>query len=161
MISSFGLLVFYDYRKRLKRFKELLEHVKQPSESYSTQHKTIVIDDVVKQLLFKLDSFEKSRAFIERTCSLKTLSIDLETNTSYLSKVINDYKGMNFSSYISGLRVNEVIKELKEDEVLRQKTIEAIAIEFGFSSTRSFSRAFNKVTGLSPSFFIKNLNNFN
>ena len=44
------------------------------------------------------------------------------------------------------------------DKKFRQYTIHALALEFGFNNAESFSTAFDKKTGIKPSFFIKNLN---
>ncbi|WP_160129642.1 AraC family transcriptional regulator [Kordia antarctica] len=40
---------------------------------------------------------------------------------------------------------------------MRNYTISAIALEAGFSSTESFTRAFSKKTGLNVSYFLQNI----
>ena len=55
------------------------------------------------------------------------------------------------------LRIDYVLKELKENKKLRSYTIQAIAEEIGFKKAESFSKAFKKRTGLNPSFYIKQI----
>lgn len=80
----------------------------------------------------------------------------LETNSTYLSKTINQYKNKNFSQYINDLRIEDTITRLREDKKFRNYSIKAIAEEVGFSNSESFSKAFFKKTGYQPSYFIKN-----
>ena len=88
---------------------------------------------------------------------MHNLSKSLSTNSNYLSKIINFYKGKNFSSYISDLRIDYCVEKLKTDEIFIKYSIKAIAFDIGFNNTESFSKAFYKKTGIYPSFFIKEL----
>ncbi|MBQ0733883.1 helix-turn-helix domain-containing protein [Aquimarina celericrescens] len=90
---------------------------------------------------------------------MNTFSKKLKTNSSYFSKIINIYKGKNFTNYINDLRVDYSIEKLQNDKKFRLYSIEAISREVGFGSTQSFSRAFTKKTGLTVSYFIKNIEN--
>lgn len=83
----------------------------------------------------------------------------MNTNSSYLSKVVNFYKHKNFASYINDLRIEYVVEQLKEDKKLRSYTIKSIADEVGFNNVESFTKAFYKKTGIRPSYYINNLNN--
>lgn len=104
-----------------------------------------------------LDRFEKKALFTSHNVTLKSLAAQIGTNASYLSKYINVEKSDNFSTYLSDLRVNYVLKELYASHKLRSYTVAAIAEEIGFSNVKSFSTHFKRVTGLSVSYFIKNL----
>ena len=66
---------------------------------------------------------------------------------------------MNFSSYISNLRIEYCLKKLKSDFKFRKYSITAIAFEIGFNNVESFSKAFYKTTNMHPSTFIKELKN--
>jgi AraC-like DNA-binding protein len=80
------------------------------------------------------------------------------TNSSYLSKVVNLKKDKNFSQYISELRIAYAVDKLKNNPRFRKYTIKAIAEEVGFGNAQSFSKAFYSRTGIQPSYFIRNLN---
>ena len=114
---------------------------------------------MVNEILIKLDDFESSKGFITKKYTLNSLSKELKTNSTYLSKVINITKGMNFSNYLNNLKIEYVLDKLTNDEQFRQVyNIKGIAKKCGFSNTQSFSTAFYKKTGLHPSYFIKQLN---
>ena len=115
-------------------------------------------EDLVKDLTKKLTAFEKEKGYLIKELKQSNLAKQFDTNTSYLSKMINHYKGKNFSQYINNLRIEYAIKRLKEEKKYRGYTINSIAEEAGFGNSESFSKAFMEKTGLKPSFFIKKLN---
>lgn len=63
----------------------------------------------------------------------------------HLSKLLNRYRGQNFSEILNGIRI-EKAKELLRDPALR---IGDIADEVGFSDMAHFSRVFKKTVGIS------------
>jgi len=119
--------------------------------------KKVLAEDKVQEILIRLNEFEKKRGYINKEINLNTLAKDFNTNAKYLSEVVNSTKKENFSSYINKLRIREVILQLHEKKRFRKLTINTLAEEFGFSSTRSFSDAFFKVTGLKPSYYISQI----
>ena len=58
------------------------------------------------QILSGLTKFENSKKFTQKDMSLGKLAVRLNTNTKYLSEVINRHKGKNFNAYINELRIN-------------------------------------------------------
>lgn len=116
-----------------------------------------IIKMVVDQILEKLTQFENQKGFLNPEVSIQFLSQEFETNSRYISKIVNEFKGKGFSQYINNLRINYAIKELQENSRLRKYSISALATEFGFNTAESFSNAFFKQTGIKPSFFIKEL----
>lgn len=119
--------------------------------------KKILSKDKTSEILEKLDQFEKERRFLNGNITLISLAKELETNTKYLSEVINVEKKFNFTAYINQLRIQYAINELNQNPKLRKYTISALAKEFGFSSARSFSDAFFKQTGIKPSYYLSQL----
>lgn len=166
---SVGLLVmliilFLVYKKReqnnKKKFDELLEKLsKDKTEAVGSEanQKYQISDEKIKKILEGLKKFEASNAFLKQNTSLVSVAKKLNTNTTYLSQIVNEQKGITFKNYITELRINYVLHKLKSDHVLRSYSIKAIAKELGFKSEGAFSRAFKKHTGIYPSFFIKNL----
>ena len=61
---------------------------------------------------------------------------------------------MSFYDFVNEYRVKEASKRLL-DPAYREYTILAIALDAGFHSKTSFNRMFKKVTGLTPSQYIK------
>ena len=61
--------------------------------------------EVVEQLLEKLAGFERTKGYLEHTITIQKVALQLNTNTKYLSKVINEQKGKTFVHYINDLRI--------------------------------------------------------
>lgn len=119
--------------------------------------KNQIPENVRQALIIKLHEFEEQKTFTTKNITLYSLSKDFETNRDYLSKGINELKGKSFSNYLSELRINFIIDELKNNKKLRLKTIAAIAEDAGFNNVESFTKAFKHTTGTLPSYFIKAL----
>ncbi len=82
--------------------------------------------------------------------SLSQLAKALNTNPSFLSRVINQGFGMNFNDYINQQRVAEVVARLEKGDQA-QFTIMSMAYDAGFNSKATFNRAFREFTGKNPS----------
>jgi AraC-like DNA-binding protein len=151
-----GYLVFRKREQKNKvAFQKLLEETK---ESTSHVTKKVIPEAQTQQILDALVKFEKDHLFLEQNCTLPFLAKKLNTNTAYLSNIINMYKNESYTTYLKKLRVQYSIQRLKDDTRFRAYTIESIAKECGFKTAKPFSRAFKKVTNIYPSTFIKNLN---
>ena len=116
-----------------------------------------ISDEKITTILAALQKFEDNHLFLNKNTSSASVAKKLNTNTTYLSKIINTHKGQTFKNYITQLRIEYALHQLKNDKVLRSYSIKAIAEELGFKSEGAFSRAFKKQTGIYPSFFIKKL----
>ncbi|WP_281234883.1 helix-turn-helix domain-containing protein [Flavobacterium gelatinilyticum] len=174
-----GLSLFY--LSKTKREKIVYENrVKELVKTYQEQNKNAVItESIVKsesvielkenttktvdlpkekaiEILKKLEEFEKNKGYLEPNINQIDFARKLETNSTYLSKTINQYKNKNFSKYINDLRIEHTITRLSVDKKFRNYSIKAISEEVGFSNSESFSKAFLKKTGYQPSYFIKN-----
>lgn len=127
----------------------------------STNTSNITLDlseDVVNDLLSKLNAFEKKKGFLDCDLTLNRIAKKFNSNTTYVSKAINYYRDISFANYLNSLRIDYAIKELKVNKTLRSYTINAISKEVGFNNAESFSKAFIKKTGIRPSYYIKQLN---
>ncbi|WP_396159383.1 helix-turn-helix domain-containing protein [Flavobacterium sp.] len=118
-----------------------------------------ISEEIVSLILKKLEAFEHEKGFLSGKVSVKSLSEDFETNSKYLSKIVNEYKNKTFINYINDLRIDYAVINLQESKTSRKYTLQALAIEYGFNTAESFSTAFSKKTGLKPSYFIKELEN--
>ena len=158
---AISLLVYKKQQRSNKRkFDELVQKLtlkKSDTSTTEATNKFQISDEKVSKILDKLEKFEKANSFLNQTTNLTSVAKKLNTNTSYLSQIINTHKGVTFTNYITQLRIEYALNELKNDKVLRSYSIKAIAKELGFKSEGAFSRAFKKQTGIYPSFFIKNL----
>jgi len=156
---------YYQYKKRLltkKRFEELLDEQNTTAAldniTIKKEKTSPIPKHIAHPILEQLELFEKEQRFTALGLTSQILAKNLDTNTHYLSNVINHYKEQSFANYLNNLRVAYAIERIKKDLVFRKYTIDAIANEVGFQNTGTFYKAFSKKTGITPSFFIKELN---
>lgn len=109
------------------------------------------------EILIHLDSFEENLTFLNSDINLNQLATLWNTNRSYLSTLINQYKGKSFTDYVNQLRIDYLLKNFEENPQWKKYKIAHLSELLGFSSSRSFSNAFLKATGISPSFYIQKL----
>ena len=70
---------------------------------------------------------------------------------TYFSTFFHDKTGVLFRDWLASIRVDMAVKLICQ----RNSSIRRVATETGFSSLRTFERAFLKAQGLSPSSFRK------
>ncbi len=172
LLLVFGGAMYYFFRKQVihkKRFHKLLAEQEQKKErkekavkkASASVENTIkeLPEDLVNDILEKLTKFEATDKFVKKKYTLPQLAKELNTNGTYLSKVINEVKQVNFANYLNQLRIEYAVARITSDTRFREYTIKAIAEECGFKTQQSFSAAFYKKTGIKPSFFIRQLKN--
>jgi AraC-like DNA-binding protein len=94
------------------------------------------------------------KAYVNPELTLTDLALQLQTNPSFLSKVINTGFGQNFNDFINYHRVEEVKEKLRSGKG-GQVTIMSLAYDSGFNSKATFNRAFKKFTGKNPKDFLQ------
>ncbi|WP_027384560.1 helix-turn-helix domain-containing protein [Epilithonimonas caeni] len=172
LIAIAVLLVFtvaYFFNRKLNRKRNDYEKSRQEAEdrekfiaenkAQESGGKIVIPDKTISFLLEKLEKFESNNEYLDPAISLNLLAENLNTNTKYLSEIINTYKNKNFHSYINELRINYIISKLKNDPVYLKYKVSHLAQEAGFSSHSLFSTVFKQVTGHSPASFIKTIKN--
>ncbi|WP_299683058.1 tetratricopeptide repeat protein [uncultured Dokdonia sp.] len=164
VITLIGIVMQYRRHKIYKkRFEKLLDTLNNKTIEISNIEvekvsRNLNIDpEIISSILNKLQAFELKNDFLKKTITITSLAKKLSTNTKYLSNVINTYKGKTFVQYINDLRIEYILQELKVNPKLHHYTILSIAKEASFNSVNSFTTAFRKKTGISPSYYIKNL----
>ncbi|WP_298509703.1 helix-turn-helix domain-containing protein [uncultured Kordia sp.] len=150
-------------KKNKKRFEELLVQIQQLESQKKKPKETLqktdlsINDEGVAQILKDLEKFEAKQLFLHVDCTLASVAKKLKTNTSYLSHVVNTYKGKKFTAYLNELRINTALITLKNDKKIRLYSIKAIANEFGYARRETFSKVFKNATGMDPTSYIKAL----
>ena len=103
--------------------------------------------DQMEQLL--KEHCEATRLYLEKDLTLQMLAQIVGTNRSYLSQYFSR-KGFTYNTYINSLRINHFISRCRELSAAGQDIpIQQLALESGFGSYRTFSRAFLLRTGQS------------
>jgi len=143
-----------DFIKKIEE-KEIIKSEKPEPE---ISKKAVVISkEKEADILARLEEFEKSENFLSKEMSLAVLAGQLETNTKYLSEVINKYKEKNYNNYINELRINYIAYLLKTDSAYLNYKVSYLAEKAGFSSHSAFTTVFKSVTGISPNTYIQQL----
>ncbi|MDV7698034.1 helix-turn-helix domain-containing protein [Chryseobacterium soli] len=130
-------------------------------ESNRKRNEPIMTSETETKLLELLEEFEKGILYNSKNMSLPFLAGELNTNTKYLSYVINQHKNADFKTYINRLRITYIVDKLINDEKYRQYKISILADECGFSSHSKFASVFKAVTDFSPSAYIKHISSDN
>lgn len=170
LVLLYVMLHFYRTKKKNEvKFKALMQKINKPheidnitdtrDEVLEEKSSTDVPEETRQQILIGLKRLAEQEYFLKQDCNSYNVARKINTNTSYLSKVINSHFGKNFNTYINDLRINYAILRLKNDVIFRSYSIQSIAEELGYKSADSFSKYFKLSTGLNPSFYIKEIKN--
>lgn len=87
--------------------------------------------------------------------SLQQLATLVGSNYKYVSQVVNERYGKSFKQVLNEQRVREACRMFNDTERYGNLTIEAIAANLGFNSRSNFTVTFKRITGISPSDFMK------
>lgn len=112
---------------------------------------------LVESILNQLQEFEKEEGFLNPQVSQKLLSENFGTNSTYLSKIINVYKGKNFNTYINDLKLDYILNLLKTDRKYLNKDVKELSQISGFLNPENFSDNFQRKFKIKPSYFIKKM----
>ncbi|MDD4776699.1 MAG: AraC family transcriptional regulator [Fermentimonas sp.] len=96
--------------------------------------------------------FDEKQIFKDADLRLNDVASQLGTNRTYVSKLINTRRGMNFNDFVNDYRVHYSEMILSSSEYF-SLSLEEIALKSGFSNTSSFYRSFVKKNGLPPGKF--------
>ena len=94
--------------------------------------------------------------FLKKNYSITQLSIDLNTSPRNISFLLNSHLKMRFTDYVNNYRIEYSIQKLEEN-YLDHFTLESLAKESGFSTYRTFQRAFQKKFQMNPLEYVENL----
>lgn len=87
--------------------------------------------------------------------SLAQLAQMVDSNTKYVSWVINKCYGKNFKTYLNEYRIRIASQLLIDTSLLGNLTIAAIAEQVGYKSPASFHQAFKKIYAMTPAAYVK------
>jgi PAS domain S-box-containing protein len=96
-----------------------------------------------------IDTIQKNKLYLKPDISLKGVSDLLNTNTKYLSQVINKFSGVGFFEFINQIRLIR-FKSLFTSGEFSNLTIFGLAQECGFRNKSTFFRVFKTMTGKTP-----------
>ncbi|AZB08808.1 AraC family transcriptional regulator [Chryseobacterium sp. G0162] len=149
-----------DEKNEVSTFK--IAHIEAPEQSEQNDKAPKIISEEVTQfILQELRIFESKDLFLKKGITLASLAKNIKTNTTYLSEIINTYKGKNFAAYLNDLRIDFALDRLVKDKKFRSYKLSVIAEELGYNNEQAFSLAFKKKTGTTLSMYIKEIDSLN
>jgi YesN/AraC family two-component response regulator len=105
-------------------------------------------------IVHRLDVFMATRKpYLQPRYTIRELSQDIKIPAYQLSSVINLRKGMNFSDYLNQLRIRYCQKLVQSGN--RKVNVRDLPTGCGFRNRNSFTIAFKKFTGMTPSEYLK------
>ncbi len=96
------------------------------------------------------------KLYLDPNLTLRKLSIRMDTNTKYLSQVINRHGEENFLSFINHYRIDEVKSRITNGDFY-QHTFYGIAQRCGFKNKSTFYKVFRDTVGVTPKLFAEQL----
>lgn len=157
-VDLFILYIGYFGVKQVGIFSNKLEshtnHSKEINSPFKYQ-KSAIGEELLSEIhLDLLKLMDQKKLFKDPGLSLNDLARQLNVHANTLSQVINTLENKNFYDYINELRINEfnMIVAYPENQKF---TLLSLAYEVGFNSKTSFNRNFKKITGLSPTAYLK------
>jgi AraC-like DNA-binding protein len=98
----------------------------------------------------------ESKAFLRSRYAIRNLADDVNIPSYQLSAFLNREIGLNFNDFLNYYRV-KYCKELIKQGLISDLNLKGIALQCGFNNRNTFSTAFKKFTGISPSYYLKRI----
>ena len=163
LLAIISSIIFFIQKKKIR---ESYQHLVQKNRDLITNTKTIekrkissqriLIDETLKEkILFAL---EEEQLYLNPDLTLSIFAKHLNSNSNYVSKTINAGFKKNFNTFINEYRIKQILSYLEEGQY-KEFTIEFLGQKGGFNSRVAFTNAFKKYTGVTPSFYIQELDN--
>ena len=156
-ISTILLLIVFGIYYKRKRLLDNPENSSDNDQANNLKFPDILPFTAEKELIKKLNEFEKSTDFLNKDMSMSMLIVSLETNTKYLRLLLKKHRNKDYNDYITELRINYIIDKLKNNPEYRNYKISYLADEGGFSSHSKFSADFKRIVNQSPSEYINSI----
>ena len=164
LIAGLLGIVLLLYRRKRAAYRELVrksqqwaqiatpvEHTEadeiQKQEKTSPDETDILIMKEIERLMLE------EKIYRDNLLSVDTLAQMLSVKRHHVSEAINHCRKKNFNAFVNEYRIKEAIRLLTEKTL----SIDSIAFDTGFNDRRNFYRVFKKMTGLSPTQFVENL----
>ncbi len=138
---------------QMERDAQALRQIEYADQKYRRSNLSV---EQKEALVFRIEQVLNSDEVCQPDFNLGKLAKLVESNTTYVSQVINEHYGISFSNVMSAYRVREACRRINDETAqYSQITIEAIAMAVGFKSRTSFINAFKREVGLTPSEYLR------
>jgi AraC-like DNA-binding protein len=152
--KSVDLVKNSQFARKTEQALQVDTETNQDSDLKKAQNAPIT-DELMSEIVEKIEYLMNvEKIYLENSLTLVEFAAKLNTNRTYLSKIINEHYQMSFFTFINNFRVEEAKKNL-DDPKYDKYSLNGIANLSGFSSNGTFLRIFKQFNGLTPSEYKK------
>ncbi|MGB1270031.1 MAG: helix-turn-helix domain-containing protein [Flavobacteriaceae bacterium] len=148
ILLTYVIFSGYNALKQNPIFKDFKEETNQVP-SIHEENNTELFKELKRKLLAVID---EEKLYLDSSLTIHTLASKLNSNTKYVSQLINNELNKNFVMFINEYRINDA-KDLLSNREKDNLTIESIGYEVGFKSKSAFNRVFKQFTSQTPTQF--------
>jgi|SRR5947207_8953124 len=140
----------------MRNFLHKIFHYLLDSKKKHKNHRAIHFGHEKKVLIIKNlnEIMEQKQPFLNETYNLKALADEVKLHQYQLSAFLNHELGMNFNDYLNRQRVR-YCEDLIQNGAADQLNLKGLASKSGFHNRNTFTTAFKKFTGHTPSAYTK------
>ena len=124
---------------------------RQPESLIADVHKDLA-DEEDLRIRFE-DLISSEMLFLKQGTRLSDVASMLNTNRTYVSRLVNNTYNMSFSDYMNTLRIDYAEQYLLHHRDAKQSDIAAAC---GFPNASAFNNVFKKITGVTPKIWLAN-----
>ena len=136
-----------------KKLPYNLREKREKNAAYRSMIRADLADELYQKIV---DIVIVNKKYKDPNFSSKDLAKLLQTNTRYLSAVVNSRFGMNYSCLLNEYRIKDALR-LLGDKKNAEKNVEEISAMVGFANRQSFYAAFYRIVGETPNGYRKRI----
>lgn len=119
------------------------------------ERRYLLTNEQHKDIYQRLENLlQAKQLYKDEDLTLEKLSAASGINRHHLSETLNAFAQKSFYQYINEYRVQEVLRKLDTDNKKKARLL-TIAYDCGFKTKASFNQYFKKLTGMTPSGYLK------
>jgi len=157
----YGYDVFQNKIKEYKKHNIIFDNIWliDTSQELSCVQDTVLKEKIAPHIENYVLSIEhlavNTNLFLSHALKKQDLAKKLNIPQSHLGYIFKYHASINFADFKKIIRIQKTIL-LIEEGFLNDNTMEALAVQTGFTSYSSFFKSFKSITGMSPQEYIKN-----
>lgn len=122
------------------------------SETLGEDPEDAAPNEKMEQLAVAFESIISDPAvFTDNQISKEKLAHMMDTNRTYISRLVNQRYNMSFTQLVNSLRIKEAVRRLSDPH--NDIPLKALSAELGYNSMTTFYSKFNETTGMTPAAF--------